>query len=289
VAGIVAVALVVLYLALREPAPPETKPTGAAGPPATPPAAPPAPAEPTPPVAPAPQTPPSAKLVAATSSVFARNGYLPAGPGLLFRKLTVAVQAGSKPLQFHSYGQDVVALVGEQQFESLGLAASGEGLGPPSIRGPIDLQGGESRELTFLLEMPAGAASGELAIRGVGQIPLPPMPAPPALPADALVGTYVELLPRNLQPLLRDPVMAAIEAVPSQTLTVQRDDEGLHLAIPGAEVTGTATAIGAGTYRAKLSCDQHSLEAFLRLDEGGRTLILYLSVEPFHQMTYLRK
>jgi hypothetical protein len=47
--------------------------------------------------------------------------------------------------------------------------------------------------------------------------------------------------------------------------------------------------LGQGLYAAVLKRGDSVLDAKLRLIDGGKRLILYLSDEPFHQITYDRQ
>ena len=109
------------------------------------------------------------------------------------------------------------------------------------------------------------------------------MPEPPA--GGELVGAYDEQVPRNLRPLPRDAVIAAIQAGSKQALIVTRRPAGLRIEMPAAGVSGRAKPAGGGVFHATLARGDKTLNCKLRLFDGGRGLILYLRDAPFHQLT----
>ena len=113
-------------------------------------------------------------------------------------------------------------------------------------------------------------------------------PSPGASKQADLAGSYKEKPPRNLKPLLRHPVMAAIQSAPRHRIVVRRSKEGFVVSIPEAAVEGKAKSLGGGLYKAVLKRSADALDCKLRLINGGRGLILYLSDAPFHQVTYER-
>jgi hypothetical protein len=144
--------------------------------------------------------------------------------------------------------------------------------------------------LTLLFVVPSTLAHARLSVHPAeAMVDLPP--APKELPAGAIVGTFVEKPPRNLQPLLRSPVMEALQGTPNQTLEVRqgKDKEGFEVSVPAAGVSGSVKAIRLGLYQGLLSAHDQTLMCKFRLAEEGKLLILYMSDEPFHQITYQKK
>ena len=235
---------------------------------------------------PRPRTPSCTVLAAVPGALAA--GALPAPPRSVYWRLTVRVSAGADPVSFKAQGRDVRLVFGAERFESLGIPADGGGLFPaPGKQAAVSLQPGEQRVLTFLFEVPADRTAGGLFIRRVAyeDITLPAVDAPAG---EALRGTWREAPPRHLKPMLRDPVMAAIQAAPDQRLMISPAPDGLHLAIPDARVAGVGRPAGPGLFQTSLTCDGHVLNgAMLRFADGGRRAILYLAEGPYHQLTYV--
>jgi hypothetical protein len=59
--------------------------------------------------------------------------------------------------------------------------------------------------------------------------------------------------------------------------------------VPSAGVSGTGKFVSPGLYEVHLNSQGKSLACKLRLAQQGSIVILYLSDEPFRQMTYQRK
>ena len=231
---------------------------------------------------------PSCKILAAVGAPFLARGYLPAGARSMYWRIAANVSAGKKPLQFKTHGADVGLLFGTKRFDSLGVPARGGGILPVRARKTsVSLGKQEARKLTFLFEVPLGLARGQLHIRGLApQNVVLPAPQEP-LAAAKLAGTYEETAPRNLKPLLRDPVMAAIQAAPHQKLVVSSHAGGIQVTIPQARVRGEGKQVAPGLFQTPLKREDHTLLASVRFVEGGRMAILYLADSPFHQLTYV--
>ena len=143
---------------------------------------------------------------------------------------------------------------------------------------------------TIQVEMPAGSAERiEAARLDIDSIGAQGIHIPQVAHADAsaVSGTYRELPPRNLKPLLKHPLMSAVQSAPRHELVIQTEDGKLSVSIPAAGVSGTASPAGDGLYTAELSNGLGKLGCWLRM-VGTDKLILYLSEERFYQLTYGR-
>ena len=233
---------------------------------------------------------PTCVVVAAWNAPFVAAGYTPARRGRHFRKISATVKAGTKPASFKTAGPDVMLRVGVEEFTSLGSPPQGNSLAMRPKIAAVKLKPRKSERLTFVFDLPAdldGTERGILTIRGIEPVDVPPMASrPPARPPEKLT-TYVEAPPRNLRPLLRDPVMAAIQAARNQKLFLRRRSEELSISIPAAGVSGTARKLRDGHYQAMLKRGAESLQCLLRLFDRGHRIVLYLADEPFHQITYV--
>ena len=244
---------------------------------------------PTPPVARRAVEPASCEVLDTATSAFAADGYFPVGPQMLYAQLKVRIRAGEKPLSLRAGGEDFVLDAGGQRCPCLGEpVALADGLPVRSRQEQIRIDAGTAKEAVLLFEVPRDAPGGTLHVDGAGAAQATFEGACASLPAARLAGTYVETPPRNLRPLLRQPVMAAIQAAPEQKLLIEAEGNDLRIEIPAAAVRGTARQTAPGLYRAALHCSNSELASTLRFLAGGATLLLYLDETPFHQLTYTR-
>jgi hypothetical protein len=104
-----------------------------------------------------------------------------------------------------------------------------------------------------------------------------------------LAGTWAEISPRALKPLLKDPVCAAIQDTPpqDQRLIVSVVKNTFTVRMPIAGVGGVATKIPEydRLFDAELTGPGTTLKCKLRLAQGPR-LVLYLQDEPFYQLVF---
>lgn len=233
--------------------------------------------------------PPTIKVDSISTSLFAVDGYFPAPAEQVYVKIaiTVSVPAKGEKLVLPSDGPYLAE--GEKQFLSLGAVATGKTVVPVlSVKQAYSIEPGASQKLTLLFAVPSTLAHARLSVHPAeAMVDLPPAPKEP--PAEAIVGTFVEKPPRNLQPLLRSPVMEALQGTPNQTLEVRQGKDGFDVSVPAAGVSGSVKAVRQGLYQGQLSAHDQTLMCKFRLAEEGKLLILYMSDEPFHQMTYQKK
>jgi ribosomal protein S27E len=234
--------------------------------------------------------PATCDVVAAWADPFAGQGYAPARPDRVYRKVTALVQAGDKKVSLKAYGSDVTLSVGGETYASLGSPASAGTLTMHPAQMTLDMKPRASRRVTFLFDLPASPASfgaAELSLQNIATIDVPAAAEPtsdiPATPTE-----FVEAPPRNLRPMLQHPVMAAVQDAFNQTLVLSNGNAVLKIAIPQASVSGTATETGPGSYTAVLQHEESTLACRLRLLNGGKRVILYLADEPFHEITYVQ-
>jgi len=229
------------------------------------------------------------KLIEARSDVFAVDGYRPAAPWKIYWKLKLQLVAGADGLRIETYGDGIQLKVGTKTIPSLGTVGAAGAVRLGARRETIELSPGASRLIEALFEVPVSARVGRLSVRGVGQAQVGPIAAATEPGPLGAVGSYAESAPRNLRPLLGDPVMSAIQSAAAQTLIVARDGNELTVEIPAAGVAGTVRSLGGGVYEALLKYGEHSLTCKLRSIRRGKAIILYLKDEPFHQLTYAKR
>jgi DNA-directed RNA polymerase subunit RPC12/RpoP len=226
---------------------------------------------------------PHLRVLSAWRDVFAGGGYYPAPLGRTYWKVSVEMLV-PRALSLPST-EPRLTLPGPIEVQALGTLASGPSLVKAEAK-PLTLIPGEPRVAMFLFDVPESAVEGRLTVADIGA---ETVRVRPPRPSGDLAGTYSEVPPRNLQPMLRDPIMAAVQSAPDHQLIVKPDGEGgFAVSIPAAHVSGTAQQGSDGTFDLVLTLGNHKpLDARLRPVEGGR-VILYLSGEPFHQITYAR-
>jgi len=239
---------------------------------------------------------PICQAVTSSTDSFAGNGFFPAGPGKVFCRVCVQVTAGDDKLELDNYGKGAVLRIGLDSYPSLGEPVKSMlPILPRRMRMRIHARG--SRTITMLFELPQKSV-GTTAKKGIvslGKIaPASVTLGSPAhvLPAEAVTGSslpYVETAPRNTKPLLSDPVMSAIQNTMPQKLSVRPGLNGsVKLSLGSGEVTGTARQDTSGLYVTQLKHNGSTLQCLLRFAHGGKEAILYLSEEPFHQLTFAR-
>ena len=232
--------------------------------------------------------PPTLKVNSVSTSLFAVDGYFPAPADQVYARITITLTVPPKGEKMLVASDGPVLSEGERQFSSLGVVAGKSVVPVLSLKQSSFIDPGASQTMTLLFAVPSALAHARLSVRPVeALVDLPPPPKD--LPAGAIVGTFVEKPPRNLQPLMRNPVTAALQGAANQTLEVRAGKDGFDVSVPAANVSGSFKALAMGVYQGQLNCQDQTLLCKLRLADDGKLLILYLTEEPFHQMTYQRK
>ncbi len=236
-----------------------------------------------------PPEPATCRMVSSKADMFISDGYLPAQPGRLYWKVAVEIKAGTSPLVLKPYDGSVKLVVGDLAYLALGLAGDGSAMPAKAVQKEIRLEPKNSGTFTFIFDVPQTIESGSVVVGDIGTIATGKM-QPLAGMGDKLpVGEFVEVQPRNLKPLLRDPVMAAIQSADTNRMVISQRRDGVDVSFPDAGVNGQARSLGGGLYAVELATDEAKLSAKLRLVPGGDTMILYLKDQPFHQITFKRK
>ena len=233
------------------------------------------------------------RAVTSSTDSFAGDGFFPAAPGQIFCRIRVQVKAGDDQLELYNFGKSAVLTIGLDSFESLGESVKSILPTLPRKKRVI-LPPHKSQTMTMLFQLPQEALgiSGAKGIIKIGTIaPVGVTLGNPAhvLPAKAVASkSYMEVAPRNTKPLLSDPVMSAIQSTMPQKLSIIPGAVAntVALKLSGGEVTGSATRDARGLYITKLTHNGSTLDCLLRFAHGGRQAILYLSEEPFHQLTF---
>ena len=236
------------------------------------------------------------QAVTSSTDFFAGDGFSPAGPGQVYCRICVQVKAGDDKLELDNHGKAAVLTIGSVSYESLGEPVVKPILPTLPRKKHLIISAGETETITMLFKLPQKAV-GTTEVKGVVSIgtvrPAPVKLGSPAhvLPAKAIADSskpYVEIAPRNTRPLLSDPVMSAIQNTTPQKLLIRpgKAAGSVTLSLGSGEVTGTASQDARGLYVTKLSHNGSTLQCLLRFAYGGKEAILYLSEEPFHQLTF---
>jgi DNA-directed RNA polymerase subunit RPC12/RpoP len=239
------------------------------------------------PVVPPPPAPvlPAVTVAGAAADVFGPGRYAPAPPGQVYWRVKTVLRP-AKAGELATAG-DVSLKTPDGPVTSKGVAVQSSLPGPVGQATRMTLRPGAEQTVTFVFLVSDSLREAKLVVAGVGEAPVGPVSLPPV--AGELAGDYVEQLPRNLKPLLKNAVMAAVQSVPSQRLELRANGGGaFSVSLPSAGVKGTARPVGGDLLEARLELGKDVLSCHLRVLEGGKTLVLYLSPRPFHQVTFSR-
>lgn len=227
----------------------------------------------------------------ARTEFFAADGYYPAAAQNVYWVVTVAVSAGSDEVNLATHGDGIVLKVGGKDLLPLGVPAGGgsQPLPPRALQQSLRVKPNSTQAMTLLFEVPVGADSARLAIRDVGSAEVAVAKLAAGGGEREVLGNFAEKPPRNLKPLLANGVMSALQQAAGVEFSVRREREELRFNCGSAGVWGTLKPLGAGLYEANLGSGRGNLKCHLRLIDGGKAAILYLSDKPFHQMTFVKK
>jgi DNA-directed RNA polymerase subunit RPC12/RpoP len=227
------------------------------------------------------------------TAYFAADGYYPAGPKSLYWIVTLSVTAGRDGLSLTTFGDAIALRVGGKVITPLGVVSEpGRDVLPRRAEHQqMKLEPQTTRAMRLLFEVPASADAAKIEVRGVGtaDVVMIGLPAPPG--EGDILGNFAETSPRNLKPLLRGGLAQAFQESPDQSLRIFRDQRNnqLRLHAPNAGANGDLKPLGNGLYEAQLGSRRGRGKVTIRVINGGKGVILYLSDEPFHQMTFLKQ
>ncbi|MBS3820136.1 MAG: hypothetical protein KGY81_00035 [Phycisphaerae bacterium] len=227
-------------------------------------------------------------LKSAVWDTFASAGYRPAPPGRLYVKITVNLQAGSEPISLPNTGRAVTLRIRQTAYESLGEPLDAPAAPVPARRETLRLDPGQTMAATFLFELPPETMAGTLRVRGFDARPV--ALSRPAQSEINFAGTWIEQPPRNLKPLLRQPIMARLQRACDQRMMIRQHGNNLRIWMPDCRIHGRLTpADEAGMADVSLRHEGERLDCSARLTPDGQRLVLYLDTAPMHQITYRRE
>lgn len=231
---------------------------------------------------------PRFRVVTVRVSPFAHDGYFPAPLGRAYWLVTVDIQAGDAPYVMRTAGTQVVVTSMGQEFASLGTPGGG-GFLPQRVSQPrYTIAPRRRRSIELIFELPEEYRRGTLVLSGVGEKEIAVGDTFTSVDETKLIGQFAESQPRNLKPLLDQPVMAALQQAGPDRMIVQADDGGFGVRFPASGVTGQARYTNGGRYELLLQHGGARLACKLRLIDGGDRAILHLADEPWQQMTFVR-
>lgn len=227
------------------------------------------------------------KVINATRDVFAAPGYFPAKARSMYWKVNVEIQAGAGgDFSFSSFGDDATLTASGVTVPSLGVCVAGSVLPVRAVERTVRVPAGQSEKVTLLFEGPEQGGYGKVAIRGAGMVEFTPGVVPKL--SEALAGSFAETQPRNLRPLLKDPIMSAIQSGSGLNLLAKESADGYDISLPEVGLSGQAKSASPGLFSVVFKQGEAELKGKLRLIDGGKRLVFYLSDEPFHQLTFAR-
>jgi DNA-directed RNA polymerase subunit RPC12/RpoP len=238
---------------------------------------------------PAPKRRPRFRVVQTRVGPFAHDGYFPAPVGKAYWHVTIDIQAGSQPFVMKTAGMQAVVTSMDQEFASLGTPGGG-GVLPRRLSTPtLTIAPRKVQRLELLFELPQEYRRGTVVLADVGSRKISGGDTFAPVDPTGLVGRFEEVLPRNLKPLLDQPVMAALQSAGPGEMIAAAAEGGFSLRFPQAGVRGLAAHEQGGRYAVTLRHDGDRLEATLRLIDGGKRAILHLAEGPWRAMTFVRK
>ena len=92
---------------------------------------------------------------------------------------------------------------------------------------PVRIAPGESKDVTFLFAVPSDVSPDTVTVQGLRPASVPSVDRPRLVGTQGLAGRFIETAPRNLKPLMTDPVIAAIQKEVNHRLLVHGRGETL--------------------------------------------------------------
>jgi len=228
------------------------------------------------------------RVLSVTKGIFLADGYIPAGIGSIYWFVELEISTDDRPLVLRSFGEAAVLKADGGEYVSAGLKPPGAAAPPFIERKTLMVASSDSLRVTLAFELPSSVRRGILRLTGVGgRAEVAPGSGAAMADKPPQAGRYGETPPRNLKPMLRGPIISAIQSAGRHELIIAAAEKGMLVSIPAAGVKGTATGDD-GILNVTLKKGSHSRKAWIR-SAGGNKIILYLKDEPYHQLTYVKK
>ncbi len=226
------------------------------------------------------------KKVSTTMGVLLPGSRRPAALESLYCLVTAGIRAGDEPVQVTLDAARVILEFDSHAVSAMGVLPQSDWRNRPTQSTDIHLAPRGYETFTILFEVPRTFRRGTVEVASLGQLEIEAQYQPSAMP---LEGVYQESPPRHLKPLLRDPVMRAIQDLPLVNIEISARDDQFppEVSLAEAGLTGRAEAVADDIYRLELSGPVGQLQCHLR-QVDGETLLLYLDASHYHQIT-LRK
>jgi hypothetical protein len=207
----------------------------------------------------------------------------PAALGRVYCIVSAGIRAGRDPLQLNLDVERLMLEFQDGAVSAIGLLPRNDWRSGLTGEAPLELAPDGYQAVTIVFEVPEDFESGTVQIASLGSIRVEsvyqlgqPDPA----------GSYQELPPRHLKPLLRDPVMRRIQDQAAVNLEISAASEkGLYrVKLTPVGLAGTARPVGNGVYELSLSGRAGRLDCHLR-QVDAETMLLYLRESAYHQIT----
>jgi ribosomal protein S27E len=237
-----------------------------------------------PPVTPDPT--PELKLAGISTGVLMPGRRNPAALGKVYCMATLGLRAGDEAMDVSLRCEDITLETPDGAQGPLALLAGGDWRETPVKRLRLRINPGGYETWTVMLAVERDFEGGRLRVGSLGEVDLQTRQAPDAVePA----GRYAEVPPRHLKPLLRDPVMRAIQNQEQLEINVSPAgaDSTRQVELSPVRLAGRAVPVSENTYRVELKGPAGRLECHLRQVDRD-TVVLYLSPDRYHQVTLTR-
>jgi hypothetical protein len=226
------------------------------------------------------------RKVSTSMGVLLPGSRRPAALEKLYCLVTAGIRAGDEPVQVTLDAARLILEFDTDAVSAMGVLPQSDWRNRPTRSMEVQLAPQGYETVTILFEVPRTFRRGTLEVASLGQLEIDAEYQPAAMP---LEGVYQESPPRHLKPLLRDPVMRAIQNLQLVHIEIsaKADQSPPRVTLAEVELAGTAQAVSEDIYRLELSGPAGQLECHLR-QVDGETLLLYLDASHYHQIT-LRK
>lgn len=229
---------------------------------------------------------PELKLVGTSTGVLMPGRGGPAALDEVYCMITLGLRAADEAMDVRLGCQDILLETPEATYAPLGLLAGGDWRKAPVKRLRLRVNPNGYETWTVMLAVGRDFEGGTLRVGSLGEVELRTTLAPDAVEPS---GRYAETPPRHLKPLLRDPVMRAIQNQAQLEINVSAagDDSTRQVRLDPVRLAGKAVPVSENTYRLELNGPVGRLECHLRQVDRD-TVVLYLAPSPYHQVTFAR-
>lgn len=215
-------------------------------------------------------------------------------PGNLFLIVNLKIRALKNVPELANFHKSLRIKLADETYYSIGSPPqnSASSLLPvPLMQQKISIAQNTTKDLTCVFELPARQAEGQLIAQSAKpvsvRIPLR------AAKLNSLAGTYKEILPRRLVPVMENPIRYALQCAPGASLTISTQQKNIDsespqydIEIPQANIKGQLIETDPGVFDATLKLGTYVLNCKFYGLPDTKQCILYLSSKPGYQLIY---